>query len=112
MTRSTSSGAENSARPTSSPVRETTGDNRHDSENSGARNAASVDEYEATVIRWIERHKRHPGQMQGVVILAFNVDLRGRMHDNHIAVTSGDTRLDQTAIRVASRGRNVICKFA
>lgn len=78
--------------------REKQGDNRSGSENAGARNASLVDEYEATVIRWIERHKRHPGQMQGIVTLAFSVDRRGRMRDCRIARSSGDTRLDQTAL--------------
>lgn len=73
------------------------GDDRKGAPDPGARGAADDDLYEAEVMRWIDRHKSHPGRLRGLVTLSFEVDRRGRILDCAIVRTSGDHRLDRIA---------------
>lgn len=99
-TAATDGAAQAEAAPSQTPpaTRATSGgDARKGAPTSGAQGGSHDDQYEAQVIRWIDRHKQHPGRLQGVVTLAFDVDRRGRIHGCVIARSSGDSRLDRIA---------------
>ncbi|MDQ8028046.1 MAG: TonB family protein [Brevundimonas sp.] len=64
----------------------------------GAAAAADTDVYFARVLAWIERHKRHPGNAQGVVTVRFNVDRRGRVSGLRLVRSSGVRALDRSAL--------------
>lgn len=57
-----------------------------------------ADTYDAQVIRWIERHKRHPGRVNGLVTVKLTVDRRGRLLSSQVTHGSGDTALDRIAM--------------
>ncbi|MFC7378921.1 energy transducer TonB [Brevundimonas sp. GCM10030266] len=64
----------------------------------GAAAAADTDVYFARVLAWIERHKRHPGDAQGVVTVSFRVDRRGRVSGLRLVRSSGVRALDRAAL--------------
>lgn len=74
-----------------------TGDDRRGASTQGAQGGRHTDTYEAQVIRWLDAHKQHPGRLEGVVTLKFEVDRRGRVRDCVVTQTSGDERLDRIA---------------
>lgn len=74
-----------------------TGDNRRGAPNQGAQGSQQVDTYEAQVIRWLDARKRHPGRLEGVVTIKFEVDRRGRVRNCVVSKSSGDGRLDRIA---------------
>ena len=76
-----------------------TGDDRRGAPTQGAQGGTQSDDYEAQVIRWLDAHKRHPGRLQGVVTVKFDVDRRGRIRDCIVTKSSGDERLDRIAQR-------------
>lgn len=73
------------------------GDGRPGAPTQGAQGGARTDSYEAQVIRWLDAHKRHPGRLEGVVTIRFEVDRRGRVRDSVVTKSSGDPRLDRIA---------------
>lgn len=64
----------------------------------GAAAAPQQDVYAAQVLAWIERHKRHPGGLRGVVTVQFQLDRQGRVHDLRLARSSGVRALDRAAL--------------
>lgn len=64
----------------------------------GAAAAADTDTYAAEVLAWIERHKRHPGGVRGVVTVSFQLDRRGRVHRLRLVRSSGTRALDRAAL--------------
>lgn len=74
-----------------------TGDDRRGASTQGAQGGRHTDTYEAQVIRWLDAHKQHPGRLEGMVTLKFEVDRRGRVRDCIVTQTSGDERLDRIA---------------
>ncbi|MEG2498418.1 MAG: TonB family protein [Brevundimonas sp.] len=57
-----------------------------------------MDAYEATVLAWVERHKKHPGGNVGAVTVGFTLDRRGNLRASHIVSASGNPVLDHAAI--------------
>lgn len=64
----------------------------------GAAAAADTDVYFARVLAWIEQHKRHPGDAQGVVTVSFRLDRRGRVSSPRVVRSSGVRALDRSAL--------------
>ncbi len=60
----------------------------------GASGGRSTDDYEAEILRWIERHKGNAGGNLGVVTIGFTVDRRGRLSGERVVRTSGRVGLD------------------
>ncbi|WOK36289.1 TonB family protein [Sphingomonas sp. C3-2] len=63
---------------------------------------SASDAFESAVHRWIERHKAFPAQLasrgiHGTVIVAFELDRRGRLHHLRIERSSGHAALDTLA---------------
>lgn len=64
----------------------------------------AADPYAATVLAWIEKHKAYPRdvagrQIEGVVLIAFTLDRRGRVLDVRLRAGSGAPALDLVAMR-------------
>lgn len=89
--------ASHSPATTAPPRSRAASDDRSGAPTQGAQGGPRDDIYEAQVIRWIDQHKRHPGRLEGIVTLRFEVDRRGRIRDCIITRTSGDPRLDRIA---------------
>lgn len=64
----------------------------------GAAAASDIDAYEAAVLAWIERHKRHPGGTVGIVTVRFTLDRRGAIRASEVAASSGVERIDHAAL--------------
>jgi protein TonB len=64
----------------------------------GAAAASTTDAYEAAVLAWIERHKRHPGGATGIVTVRFTLDRRGGVRASEVVASSGTGRVDQAAL--------------
>lgn len=64
----------------------------------GAATASNTDIYEAAVLAWIERHKRHPGGLAGIVTVSFTLDRRGAVRASKIIDSSGIDRIDNAAL--------------
>lgn len=64
----------------------------------GAAAASTADAYEAAVLSWIERHKRHPGGAAGIVTVRFTLDRRGGIRASEVVASSGTSRVDQAAL--------------
>lgn len=64
----------------------------------GAAAAADTDVYFARVLAWIEQHKRHPGDAQGLVTVSFRLDRRGRVSGLRLVRSSGVRALDRSAM--------------
>ena len=64
----------------------------------------TADPYAATVLAWIEKHKAYPRdvagrQIEGVVLIAFTLDRRGRVLDVRLRAGSGAPALDLAAMQ-------------
>ena len=64
----------------------------------GAAAASTTDAYEAAVLAWIERHKRHPGGAAGIVTVRFTLDRRGGVRASEVLASSGVRTMDQAAL--------------
>lgn len=65
----------------------------------GASGGLSTDNYEAEVLKWIERHKGAAGGNLGVVTVGFTLDARGRLRREWIVASSGRSALDILTLR-------------
>jgi TonB family protein len=65
----------------------------------GASGGRSIDQYEAEVLRWIERHKGNAGGNSGVVTVGFTLDARGRLRHEWIVAGSGRSAVDALTLR-------------
>lgn len=64
----------------------------------GAAAASTADAYEAAVLAWIERHKRHPGGPSGIVTVRFTLDRRGALKVSEVVTGSGFDSVDHAAL--------------
>lgn len=64
----------------------------------GAAAATTADAYEAAVLAWIERHKRHPGGAAGIVTVRFTLDRRGAVRASEVVTSSGARSVDHAAL--------------
>jgi len=64
----------------------------------GASADRALDAYEAQVIAWLERHKRHPGGLAGRIIVRFTLDRRGRLLASSVVSGDGEKRLERAAL--------------
>lgn len=65
----------------------------------GGATARLDDDYAARVLAWVERHKGRPGgRLSGVATVRFVLDRQGRIRDATLLDSSGDRRLDATAL--------------
>lgn len=64
----------------------------------GAAATSTADAYEAAVLAWIERHKRHPGGAAGIVTVRFTLDRRGDVIASEVVASSGVRTMDQAAL--------------
>lgn len=64
----------------------------------GASGDPAQDPYEAQVIAWLERHKRHPGGVAGRILVRFSLDRRGRLLRSSVISGEGEKRLEQVAL--------------
>jgi len=64
----------------------------------GAAAATTADAYEAVVLAWIERHKRHPGGAAGIVTVRFTLDRRGAVRASEVVTSSGARSVDYAAL--------------
>ena len=64
----------------------------------GAAAASTPDAYEAVVLAWIERHKRHPGGPSGIVTVRFVLDRRGALRASEVLASSGVSSMDHAAL--------------
>lgn len=64
----------------------------------GASADSALDAYEAQVIAWLERHKRHPGGLAGRIVVRFTLDRRGRLLASSIVSGDGEKRLELAAL--------------
>lgn len=64
----------------------------------GAAAASTADTYEAAVLEWIERHKRHPGGPSGIVTVRFTLDRRGALTVSEVVTGSGFDSVDHAAL--------------
>lgn len=64
----------------------------------GAAASTAADAYEAVVLAWIERHKRHPGGAAGAVTVRFTLDRRGAIQVCEVLTSSGSSSVDHAAL--------------
>ncbi len=64
----------------------------------GASAEEAADIYEAQVIAWLERHKRHPGGIAGRIVVRFTLDRRGRLLASSVVAHDSERLLERIAL--------------
>ncbi len=86
---------------------ETQNDNNGDQANGGGL-PGSVQDYQATLAAWLERHKRYPKKakykkQQGVAMLFLEINKNGDVLNHRIDQSSGHAALDQATLAMVRR---------